>query len=220
MAREKEAFGFYFSAHPVSQFKAVADSHGAKSHGELLQSGHIPEGTRRHAKMAAMIEGVRWRESRRGKRFVMVECSDATGQFSASCFEDGVAEELAEWGKEAACLLLDVEMDMPAGEDVPRFAIRSAKPLASLSNVTRLKMAMDVESESAILQLAKLIGPLQGGRCELAIRAPTSIGKSADITLGRKFMLDAEIKARVEAIDGISNVELAPLGIPHLSVVR
>ena len=220
MVHEKEAFGFYFAAHPVSQFQAIAESHGAKSHGELLLTGHIPEGTRRPGKMAAMIEGVRWRESRRGKRFVMVECSDATGQFSASCFEDGVAEQLAEWGKEAACLLLDVEMDMPAGEDTPRFAIRSAKPLEGLSNVTRLKMSMEVQKESAIQELAHLLGSLQGGRCELIIRTPTANGRPADIKLGGKFLLDAEVKSQLSDIEGVSNVELAPMGAPHLSVVR
>ncbi len=220
MMCEKEAFGFYFSAHPVSQFSAIAESHGARSHAELLDSGPIAEGTRKPARMAAMIESLRWRESRRGKRFVMVECSDATGQFSASCFEEELAAKLAEWSKESACLLLEVEMDMPPGEDVPRFAIRGAKPLAGLANATRLKMAMHVESEGAIQELAHLVGPMQGGRCELVVRAPAAEGKWADIVLGRKFLFDAEVKAQVEAIDGVANVELAPLANSHLSLVR
>ncbi len=220
MVHEKEAFGFYFAAHPVSQFQAIAESHGAKSHGELLLTGHIPEGTRRPGKMAAMIEGVRWRESRRGKRFVMVECSDATGQFSASCFEDGVAEQLAEWGKEAACLLLDVEMDMPAGEDTPRFAIRSAKPLEGLSNVTRLKMSMEVQKESAFQEMQHLLMPLLGGRSELTIHTLVANGKVAEVKPKEKFLLDAEVKSQLSDIEGVSNVELAPMGAPHLSVVR
>ncbi|MEE9433968.1 MAG: DNA polymerase III subunit alpha [Sphingorhabdus sp.] len=219
MVREKEAFGFYYSSHPVSQFQEVAQSHGARSHGELLRSGPIAEGTRKPAKLAAMIEAVRWRESRRGKRFVMVECSDAAGQFSASCFEESVAAQLSEWSKESACLLLDVEMDMPPGEEVPRFAIRSAKPLSALANVARLKMAIRVESEAAIQELSHLIAPLQGGRCELVVRAPAGEGKWADIVLGRKFLFDAEVKAQVEAIDGVANVELAPLANSHLSLV-
>lgn len=97
MNREKDAFGFYFAAHPVSQYRAVAESHGARTHGELMTSGPIAEGVRKPGTMAALIEGVRWRESRRGKRFVLIDLSDSSGQFSASCFEEPVAELLAEW---------------------------------------------------------------------------------------------------------------------------
>jgi DNA polymerase III subunit alpha len=220
MAREKDAFGFYFASHPVSQFAAVAASHGAKTHAELLTSGPIPEGVRRAATMAALIEGVRWRESRRGKRFVLIDLSDSSGQFSASCFEEGVAEQLAQSAKETECLLLNVEMDMKAGEETPRFSIRSAKPLSSLISVTRLKMEMDVNQPEALQALARLLEPLHGGKSELVISTPVNDGRRAHIILGRKFQLNAEMKAQVEAIEGITNVQLAPLSASHLSLVR
>ncbi len=220
MNREKDAFGFYFAAHPVSQFKAVADSHGAKSHAELSLSGPIPEGVKKPATMAALIEGVRWRESRRGKRFVLIDLSDSSGQFSASCFEDGVAAQLAEWAKELACLLLSVEMDMRPGEELPRFAIRSAKPLDGLYSAARLKMQMEVAKPEALSLLADLLAPLHGGKSELVVKTPISNGKFAHIVLGRRFKLDAEIADKMRAIDGVQNVELAPLGFVPLSVVH
>jgi DNA polymerase III subunit alpha len=220
MNREKDAFGFYFAAHPVSQYRAIADSHGAKSHAELMLIGHIPEGVRRPATMAALVEGVRWRESRRGKRFVLIDLSDSSGQFSASCFEEGVAEQLADAAKEAACLLLNVEMDMKVGEETPRFSIKSAKPLQGLVSVSRLKMEMDVGTQDALHELARMLAPLQGGKSELIIRTPADFGRFAHIVLGRRFQLDAELKAQLEAIDGIANVQLAPLSVSHLSLVR
>jgi DNA polymerase III subunit alpha len=220
MNHEKDAFGFYFAAHPVSQYKAIADSHGAKSHAELSVSGPIPEGVRRAATMAALIEGVRWRESRRGKRFVLIDLSDSSGQFSASCFEEGVAAQLAEWAKDSACLLLNVEMDMRAGEETPRFAIRSAKPLDGLIGASRLKMQMDVVKPEALGQLANLLATLHGGKSELVVKAPAEGGRFAHIVLGRRFQLDAEIASKVRAIDGINNVQLAPLTSVHLSIVH
>jgi DNA polymerase III subunit alpha len=220
MNREKDAFGFYFAAHPVSQYSAVAASHGAKSHAELLNIGPIPEGVRRAGTMAALIEGVRWRESRRGKRFVLIDLSDSSGQFSASCFEETVAAELAEWAKEAECLLLNVEMDMRAGEETPRFAIRSAKPLSGLSSVSRLKMQMDVETPEALHEMAHLLATLHGGKSELVVRTPVDGNRHAHIVLGRKFQLDAEIANKLKSINGIANVQLAPLGVSHLTMVR
>ncbi len=220
MSREKEAFGYYFAAHPVSQYKAIADSHGAKSHAELSNSGPIPEGVRRAATMAALIEGVRWRDSRKGKRFILIDLSDSSGQFSASCFEEGVAAQLADWAKESACLLLNVEMDMRAGEETPRFAIRSAKPLDGLVGVSRLKLQMDVATPEALGHLAALLAPLQGGKSELVVKTPAQGGRFVHIVLGRRFQLDTEIASKVGAIDGINNVQLAPLTSVHLSIVH
>jgi DNA polymerase-3 subunit alpha len=220
MTREKDAFGFYFAAHPTSQFKAIADSHGAKSHADLLNSGPIPDGVRRSATMAALVEGVRWRESRRGKRFVLIDLSDSSGQFSASCFEEGVANQLTEWAKASACLLLKVEMDMRPGEELPRFAISSALPLDSLVSASRLKLQMDVGNTAAIDKLAALVEPLHGGKSELVVSMATSGGRLAHIVLGRRFQLDADIADKMRAIDGIANVQLAPLGPVHLSVVH
>jgi DNA polymerase III subunit alpha len=220
MNREKDAFGFYFAAHPVSQYQAIAQSHGARTYDELLNSGHIPEGVRKPATMAALIEGVRWRESRKGKRFVLIDFSDSSGQFSASCFEEGVAAQMAEWAKEAACLLLSVEMDMRAGEEQPRFAVRSAKPLDGLVGSTRLKLQMDVARAEAMHELALLLAPLHGGKSELVVKAPADNGGWAHIVLGRRFQLDAEFADKVKAIEGIGNVRLAPLGPPQLSVVH
>jgi DNA polymerase III subunit alpha len=220
MSREKDAFGYYFAAHPVSQYKAIAESHGAKSHAELSNTGPIPEGVRRAGTMAALIEGVRWRESRRGKRFILIDLSDSSGQFSASCFEEGVAAQLAEWAKESACLLLNVEMDMRAGEETPRFAIRSAKPLDGLVGASRLKMQIDVLKPEALSQLAILLSTLQGGKSELVVKTAAHDGRFAHIVLGRKFLLDAEVASKVRAIDGIDNVQLAPLTSVHLSIVH
>ncbi len=220
MNREKDAFGFYFAAHPVSQFGAVAGGHGAKSHAEWLQSGHIPAGMRKPATIAALVEAVRWRQSRRGTRFLLIDLSDSSGQFSASCFEDGLAEILVQAAKEQQCLLLNAEMDMKAGEETPRFSIKNAQPLAGLAGAARLKMEMEVAKPEAMQQLARMFAPLQGGKSELVIRTPIGGGDYAQIILGSRFQIDAELKGQVETIDGITNVQLAPLSKTHLSLVR
>jgi DNA polymerase III subunit alpha len=219
MNQEKDAFGFYFSAHPCSQFAAVAASHGAKTNVQLLESGPIPEGVRRAGTLAALIEGVRWRESRKGKRFMVADFSDTSGQFSVRCFDEAVGAQLAEWAKSAECLLLGVEMDMRPGDEVPSFTVKSAKLLSSLVGVTRLKMQMDVTSETGLRELAQLVEPLHGGKSELVIKTRTDDGRVAHIVLGRRYQLDASLLEQVKAIDGVANVELAPLG-PVLALVH
>ncbi len=220
MAAEKEAFGFYFSEHPVSQFTALATSHGAKSHAEWLNSGPIPEGVRKMGNIAAMVESVRWRESRKGKRFVVAELSDTGGQFSARCFEEDLAAQLATWAQDSACLLLGVEMDMRAGDEVPGFTIKSAKPLNSLTANTRLKLQLEVEDPAAYDKFSALLAPQEGGRSQVVIKTRGHQNTPVRIELKKRYQLDADIVASVKLIDGIANVEFSPLGPPQLELVR
>jgi DNA polymerase-3 subunit alpha len=219
MEHEREAFGFYFSSHPISQFAQIAASHGAKSYLETIACGPIPEGSRKSGTMAAMVQSVKWRESRRGNRFVQAEFSDSSGQFQASCFDEGVCSSLAEWAKSAECLLLTVEMDLPSGEEIPRIAVRTAKPMSALVANTQFKMLLDIDREDAFLELQGLIQPLGGGRGEVVVRAPAGNGRTADIVLGRRFRLDVELVEKVKGIKGVGNVEVAPVK-PHLMSVR
>jgi DNA polymerase-3 subunit alpha len=219
MNQEKDAFGFYFSAHPCSQYEALAISHGAKPYAVWLDSGPIAEGVRRPATMSALIEGIRWRESRKGKRFMIADFSDNSGQFSVRCFDEAVGTQLAEWAKDAECLLLDCEMDMRPGDETPSFTVKSAKALSGLTSVSRLKMQLDVTHEAAMAQLAQIVAPLGGGRSELVIKTRAADGRWVHIVLGRRFQIDASLLAQVRIIDGIENVELAPLG-PVLALVR
>jgi DNA polymerase-3 subunit alpha len=219
MNQEKDAFGFYFSAHPCSQYDALASSHGAKPYAVWLDSGPIPEGVRRSATMSALIEGVRWRESRKGKRFMVADFSDNSGQFSVRCFDEAVGVQLAEWAKDAECLLLHCEMDMRPGDETPIFTVKSAKALSGLTSVSRLKMQLDVTHEAAMAQLAHIVAPLDGGRSELVIKTRAANGRWVHISLGRRFQIDASLADQVRLIDGIENVELAPSG-PVLALVR
>ena len=219
MNQEKDAFGFYFSAHPCSQYDALAASHGAKPYAIWLESGPIPEGVRRAATMSALIEGVRWRESRKGKRFMIADFSDNSGQFSVRCFDEAVGSQLAEWAKEAECLLLHCEMDMRPGDEAPSFTVKSAKPLSSLTSISRLKMQLNVTHEAALARLAAMVEPLNGGKSELVIKTRAADGRWVQIVLGRRYRIDASLLDQVRAIEGVENVELAPLG-PVLALVH
>uniref|UniRef100_UPI0038F7C500 hypothetical protein n=1 Tax=Streptomyces turgidiscabies TaxID=85558 RepID=UPI0038F7C500 len=87
MAAERENFGFYFAAHPVEEYRAVASANGARTYGSLMAGSGDPAG-RSGAVMAALVENVQKRKTKRGKDFIMADFSDASGLFSASCFEE------------------------------------------------------------------------------------------------------------------------------------
>jgi len=148
MSKEREAFGFYFAAHPVEEFRAVASANGARSHASIVSAGTADsEGAgelRQSAVLAALVEGVQRRKTKRGKDFVMADFSDQSGQFSASCFEEGLVESFQRWAADGVCVLLTVELDSPSPEEPPRITVRGAVPLAEVTQTARMRLECDV----------------------------------------------------------------------------
>ncbi len=231
MAKERENFGFYFAAHPVEQYRAVASANGARSHASLMapnksEGGGAAAG-RAQAVMAAMVEGVNKRKTKRGKDYVVVEFSDSTGQFSASCFEEAMVEPFVQWAREGACVLLQVELDSPSADEPPRVTVRGAQALAEVKSAARMVLSFDVEVPEAFGELALLFGAGTGsggaamGKGEVLARLKTGMGAEPELRLGRDFALDGELAEKVAAIAGVRNVSLAARrGAPVLRVVN
>ncbi len=219
MAKERENFGFYFAAHPVEQYRAVASANGARTHASL-SSGGLGGMGRQPAVMAALVEGVQRGKTRKGKDFIRADFSDATGQFSASCFEESLVEPMLGWAKEGTCLLLNVELDSPSPEEPPRITVRSARPLADVKSGARMVLSLDIERPEALAELAALLVGGAEGRGEVLARLITGSREEPVVRLGRDFQLDGELAERLAIVAGIANVSLsAKRSASHLRLV-
>ncbi|MGF1550136.1 MAG: DNA polymerase III subunit alpha [Sphingomonadaceae bacterium] len=219
MAGEKEAFGFYFSAHPVDRYRHLLSANGARSHSEICASPPPADGSRIGAVMAALVEEARWRTSAKGRRYMFAALSDASGQFTATIFDDAVAAQAETAAREGACALLTVELDRRPGEESPRIAIRALQPLDSLSQRSRMRMNVEIGDGRALRRLARSLAHDRGGNGELRASITLEGGGAAELLLGRDFLLDAELAARIERIEGISRVRLSVCGPPRLALV-
>jgi DNA polymerase-3 subunit alpha len=206
MEQEKEAFGFYFSAHPVDRHRALARMHGARAYTALAELP-IAEDARVGATMAVLVEEARWRTSARGKRYMMATLSDATGQFVATCFDDAIAADLEEAARAGGCGLATVELDRRAGEETPRVTVKRIQPFETLAQSARFNMAVTVAAEAAVPGLAALLADARGGRGEVRLSVPLGEG-SAKLLLGRDFLLDGELAERIEGLPGVTACEL------------
>jgi DNA polymerase-3 subunit alpha len=224
MTAEKESFGFYFSAHPTDRYRHVARSEGARTFEQLAQMAApsepdrdergrpLPRSTMR---MAALVEEARWRTSARGNRYLLATCSDASGQFMASSFDDEASEVMEAAARSGACLLLSVEADKRPGEETPRITVRAAKLLDGLSSNARLHAEIEIADAEALAPLAQLLGEAKGGRGEVIISVPTQRGP-ARLRVGRDYRLDSETIESIERLPGIAMVHIQPLG-PRLA---
>lgn len=160
--------------------------------------------------MAALVEDVRWRETKRGKRYVSATFSDSSGQFQASCFDEGGSEAIARMGEEGECALMTVELERMPGEEVPRVTIRTVQAFSQVASGMRMELWIDVEDPSAMPQIEALLSGSRGGRAEIRIRALLADGRIAQLVLGKDFQVDAEVMERLGTIPGVAAVQVPP----------
>jgi DNA polymerase-3 subunit alpha len=218
MAAEREAFGFYFSAHPVDAQRHLLAAHNVRTFAELADI-HIPEGERASATMAALVESVRWRTSARGRRYMVASLSDRSGQFEATAFDDEPSAALESAAKVGGCGLLTVELDRRAGDDAPRVAIKRFQPLEALAQKTRLQLTVRVVDAAAVDRLVPELADARGGNGIVRFIVPLSNGGQAVILAGREFALDGELASRIARIAGEGSVELSAQEPPRLALV-
>ena len=218
MAKERENFGFYFAAHPVAQFRAIASANGARSYASLVAQG--VQAGRSQAVMAAMIEAVNRGKTRKGKDFVRADFSDSSGQFSAACFEESLVEPMQRWAAEGTCVLLTVELDAPSPDEPPRVTVRGARPLSEVTSTARMLMKLDISHEMALAELAAMLVPGEPGRGEVQALLRTGTAYEPLLRLGSDFQLDGELVERLAIVEGVANVTLtARRGGDHLRLV-
>ncbi|WDA40507.1 DNA polymerase III subunit alpha [Erythrobacter sp. BLCC-B19] len=214
MAKERENFGFYFSAHPVQQYREAASANGARTYQSLMEAG-APAGGRGTAVMAVLVEGITKARTRKGGTFVRADFSDASGQFSAACFEEALVPDFERWAQAGECLLLTVELDSPNPDEPPRLTVRGARPLAAVSGATAMELTADIASIEALRELQIELAAAQGerptGSGEVVVRLTLAGGGDVDMRLGRNFVLTGELAERLASVAGISRVALVPL---------
>ncbi|MFS0735893.1 DNA polymerase III subunit alpha [Sphingomonas sp. 1P06PA] len=229
MAAEKEAFGFYFSAHPTDRYRHLAQAEKARSFAEWCAipapaaAEPVFENGRRQAattyRMAVLVEEARWRTSARGRRYLMATLSDASGQFIASSFDDEASEGLEVAARGGDCVLVEAELERRPGEEIPRATVRRVRSFAGLAGQTRLVLEVEADDPAAVPALAQLVEGERGGRGELRLRAILGDGGTAEVRLVRDLLPDAELAARIERLPGVVSVRLSAAELPRLALV-
>ncbi len=204
MEAEKAAYGFYLTGHPVDRYRPLIQARRARSHAELMAMGVPTDGRRVSAITAALVEEARWRDTRGGRRFQMLTLSDATGQYTATCFDDDAAPALDRAAKEGACVLLDVELDRRGSDEAPRVSVRRVEALERLANQSALRLEVRADAPDAIARLAELLADQRGGRGELFLTVNAGVHGERTLRLGDDLLLTTEVIEAIAIIPGLT----------------
>ena len=219
MAAERDAFGFYFSVHPVDAQRHLLAAHNVRSFAQLSELRMPADGGRSQAMMAGMIEGARWRTSARGRRYLTATISDPSGQYEATVFDDEPSADLEKAAKIGACGLMTVELDRRPGEEAPRVTIKRFQPFERLAKITRLQLSLTIADPSLIPSAARELAGAKGGNGAVRAVLPISQSREVALMIGRDFALDADLAARLGRILGEDAVDLSAMDPPRLALV-
>ena len=218
MAAEKESFGFYFSAHPVDNYRHLAEAHGARTFAELAATARRRPTAAAPARHGGLVEDARWRTSAKGRRYLMATLSDSSGQFEATIFDDEVAAAGRRGGQGRAPARCSTSSSTAAPARRRRASRSVALRLRKLARRTRLQIEVEIDDEAALGLLAAEAAEAHGGTGQLRLKARLD-GGEAELVLGRDFSVDAELAARIERIDGVTAVRLSVAEAPRLALV-
>ena len=221
MAQEKDAFGFYFSGHPVEAWRPVLDAQGAIDFADVAALLAPAGGGKKGVVMAGLIEEVRWRTPQNGRssRYMLITLSDRTGQYVASCFDEESQARIEAIAGEAPSVLVQAELMWRDGEEVPRITLRGATPLADMAKRVRGRLVVALESCDEATELAAIVAAARGkGRGELIATLPTPVG-IAQVRLGRDYLIDVETMGLLARRFGTERIVSQALDPPRLALV-
>ena len=219
MTAERDAFGFYFSAHPVDAQRHLLAAHKVKSFAELGALPAPADGGRSQTMMAGLVESTRWRTSAKGRRYMMATISDASGQYEATVFDDEPSAELEAAAKSGACGLMTVELDRRPGDETPRVTVKRFQPLDRLAQKTRLHLTLAIPDAALIPAVARELAAASGGNGSVRATLPVSDNREATLLLGRTYALDPDLALRLTRLLGAGAVELTAHEGPKLALV-
>ena len=203
MEAEKAAFGFYLSGHPVDRHRAAIAARRARPYAELMTMD-VPEGRRVPARTAALVEEARWRDSRGGRRFLMATLSDATGQYTATCFEDAAAETLCSAAEVGECLMLEVELDRRGTDEAPRVSVRRASRMEEATDDRLACVTVRVDGADALERLAACVANARGGAGELQLVVATQARGERVLRLANDLVLTAKLADAIGQVGGVT----------------
>jgi len=201
LMHEHDAVGFYLSAHPLDEYRAVLERMRVQSWAEFAQS--VRNGATA-GRLAGTVTNRQERRIRSGNRMAIVQLSDPTGSYEAVLFSEALAEyrELLEPGRSVVVLVSAEERpeginlriqsvesldQVMAGLKQIRVFVRDAAPLDGI----RKHLSAKGEGEASVILM------LDDGRREVEVRLP-----------GRR-PVTPQVASALKAVQGVVQVELA-----------
>ena len=207
LAAELDAFGFYFSGHPLDQYADSLKEAGVRNISEILGAASNKSTT---AKVAGTVAAKHERMSAKGNRYAFVELTDPSGVFEVTLFSDILAAD-GEKVSVGNSVVLRVEFNLE--NDQLRIRANSVQSIDEIGSakISGLRIYF---SDAEVPRTIRSI--LDRGRCGnnsatkgQVCLCPLSrdIPWDAEILLPESFVLNSGLQRALASLGGVVKVE-------------
>ena len=201
LMREFQVLGFYLTAHPLDSYRVLLDKMRVQNFADFSQS--VRQGATA-GRLAGTVIGRQERKTRTGNKMGIVTFSDASGQYEAVLFSEGLNQyrDLLEPGKSLVITVAAEERPEGIG-----LRIQTAQSLEEKS----------VQMQKALRVYVRDSGPLKAVAAHLNTRGDALVSfivikddgqREIEVELTEKFRISPEIAAALRTAPGVVDVEL------------
>ncbi|MBN7805429.1 DNA polymerase III subunit alpha [Agrobacterium rosae] len=200
LLREYQVLGFYLTAHPLDTYRAVLDKLRVQNIADFTAA--VKQGATA-GRLAGTVTGKQERKTRTGNKMGIVTFSDASGQYEAVLFSEGLAQyrDLLEVGKS---LVVTVQAEeRPEGIGL---RIQTAQSLEEKSVQMQKALRVFIRDSSPLKTLVPHLNRGDGAVYFVVIKDDGQ--REIEVELSGKYRISPEIGAAFRSAAGVIDVEL------------
>jgi DNA polymerase-3 subunit alpha len=199
--REFQAVGFYLSAHPLDEYKAVLEKMRVQTWADFAAA--VKRGASA-GRLAGTVTSRQERKTRTGNKMGVVNFSDTSGQFEAVLFSETLAQyrDLLEAGR--SLVITVAAEDRPEGVNLRIQTVQSLEDEAS-----RHQSALRVYLRDAapLAAVSARLGQRGDGQVSLIVIKDGNAGE-VEIELPNRYRISPQVASAMRAVPGVVEVEL------------
>jgi DNA polymerase-3 subunit alpha len=199
---EKEAVGFYLSAHPLDAYTTVLARQKVIPSTEIAERASGKGGV---VKLAGTIQGIRKMKSKRGKAYAFLSLSDAFGGFEVTLFSELLesADEILESGNS---VIINAEV-RHSDDGASRITAQGIETIDSAAQRTGTGLDIYVRDASNLEAIKEILSNHQNGRGRVTFKVSVKHEDFADCDV------DLELKERYKISPAIRNAVASLKGV-------
>ncbi len=199
--REFQVVGFYLSAHPLDEYRAVLKKLRVQNSAEFAAA--VKQGATA-GRLAGTVTSKQERKTRTGNKMGVVNFSDTSGQYEAVLFSEGLAQyrDLLEPGK-SLVITVSAE-DRPEGINM---RIQTVQSLEDVAGQAQKSLRIYLRDPAPVGTLATQLSMKGDGQVSFIVIKDGAAGE-VEIELPDRYRISPQIASAMRAVPGVVEVEL------------
>ncbi len=210
LAQEHQAIGFYLSGHPLDDYAPALKRKGLMTLAELQVKAERDGAA--VARVGVLVSGLQERKSARGNRFFRMNISDPTGQVAGIALFADDFDACRRVFDQTHQVVMTLEARFNEGQFDP--VARSVSPMEGVvADAGGAGLRIHIDSDQAIASVAALLQRI-AEEAKIRTRGPIlfciadrETGEEVEISTGRDYPVNPQIKGAIKAMAGVVLVE-------------